>query len=165
MVFGRNSRFAGFHSILVAVPRHACRVLATVGLIALAGCATTPQGPSGASGTTSTAVPATPAAREALVAQRAKARWDAMVKDDLDTAYGYLSPGSKQLISLEKFKANTRRGAFRDGKVESVTCEDDACQVKVLLTYDHPKMKGITTPVLESWIVDGGQAWLVFGGR
>jgi len=88
-----------------------------------------------------------------------------MTKDDLDAAYGYLSPGSKQLVSLEKFKANTRRGAFRAGKVESVKCEDDACQVKVLVTYDHPKMKGITTPVIESWIVDDGQAWLVLGSQ
>lgn len=76
-----------------------------------------------------------------------------------------LQPGVKELISLEKFKANTRRGAFREGKVESVKCEDDACQVKVMVTYDHPKMKGITTPVIESWIVDGGQAWLVSGAK
>lgn len=165
MVFRRNSRFPGFLPILVAVPRHSCRVLATVGLIALAGCATTPQSPSAVPAVASAAAPLTPAAREALVSQRAKARWDAMVKDDLDTAYGYFSPGSKELISLEKFKSNTRRGAFREGKVDSVKCEDDACLVKVLVTYDHPKMKGITTPVLESWIVDGGQAWLVSGTR
>ncbi len=102
-------------------------------------------------------------ARRALVAQRASARWEALVKDDLEAAYSYLSPASKELISLEKFKANTRRGAFREGKVDNVTCEDDACQVKVMVTYDHPKMKGITTPIVESWIVDGGQAWYVSG--
>lgn len=134
-------------------------------MLALAGCAGVPQGPSAAPGTVAAAPAASPAAREALVTQRAKARWDAMVKDDLDTAYGYFSPGSRELITLEKFKASTRRGAFREGKVESVTCEDEACQVKVMVTYDHPKMKGITTPVIESWIVDGGQAWLVSGAR
>ena len=162
MFFGRNFPFAGFRAILVAIPRHRCRVLATVGMIALAGCASTPQGSPDASATPSAS---TAQAREKLVAQRAAARWDAMVKDDLDTAYGYLSPGSKQMISLEKFKASTRRGTFREGKVESVTCEEDACQVKVMVTYDHPKMKGITTPILESWIVEGGQAWLVSGPR
>ncbi len=99
------------------------------------------------------------------MAQRAKARWDAMVRNDLDAAYGYFSPGSKELISLEKFKANTRRGVFRESKIESVACADAACQVKVMVTYDHPKMKGITTPILESWIVDGGQAWLVSGAQ
>lgn len=165
MLFGRISKIPGFQAFLVAVPRHPCRVVATIGVLALAGCATAPQGHSTAPGTAATASAATPAAREALVTQRAKARWDAMVKDDLDTAYGYFSPGSRELITLEKFKASTRRGAFREGKVESVTCEEEACQVKVMVTYDHPKMKGITTPVIESWIVDGGQAWLVSGAR
>jgi hypothetical protein len=37
--------------------------------------------------------------------------------------------------------------------------------VRLLVTYDHPRMKGITTPVVESWIIDGGQAWYVYGGR
>jgi hypothetical protein len=165
MFFSRISDFGDFHANLVAVTRHPCRVLATVGLIALAGCAGTPAPTPSAGSAQSAPAPATPQARQALVTQRATARWEALVKDDLDTAYGYFSPGSKQLISLEKFKANTRRGAFRDGKVESVTCEDDACQVKLTVTYDHPKMKGITTPVVESWIVDGGQAWLVSGTR
>jgi hypothetical protein len=160
-MFSSNiSVFSSIRSILVAVPRHPCRVLATVGMIALAGCAAAPAtAPSGPAAQASTS----PQARQSLVEQRAASRWDAMVKDDLDTAYGYLSPGSKQMISLEKFKANTRRRAFRAGKVDTVTCEDDACQVRVLVTYDHPKMKGITTPLIESWIVDGGQAWLVLG--
>jgi hypothetical protein len=47
-----------------------------------------------------------------MVTARAKARWDAMLKDDLDTAYGYMSPASRQVTSLDKYKANTRRGAF-----------------------------------------------------
>jgi hypothetical protein len=46
-----------------------------------------------------------------------------------------------------------------------VACEGDACTVRLLVTYDHPRMKGITTPILESWIIDGGQAWYVYGGR
>lgn len=118
-----------------------------------------------APGAAATQAPTTAEAREKLVSQRASARWDAMIKDDLDTAYTYLSPGSRELISLEKFKANTRRGVFRDAKVEAVRCEDDACRVNIKLTYDHPKMKGIVTPITESWIVDGGQAWLVAGTR
>lgn len=165
MFFGRNLEFPGFHVILVAVPRHCCRVAATVGLIALAGCASTPQAPSAGASTPAAVAPTTAAARQELVEKRAKARWDAIVRDDLDIAYGYFSPGTKQLISLDKFKSSTRRGAFREAKVESVVCEDEACQAKILVTYDHPKMKGITTPVIESWIVDGTQAWLVSGGR
>jgi hypothetical protein len=133
--------------------------MATLGLIAIAGCATPPPA------ATSTAPAATPAAKQDLVTQRAASRWDAMVKDDLDTAYTYMSPGSREGTSLEKYKANTRRGAFREGRIESVSCDGDSCLVKVFVTYDHPKMKGITTPVTESWIIDGGQAWYVYGGR
>jgi len=43
-----------------------------------------------------------------------------------------------------------------------VNCEADACKVRVLVTYDHPKMKGITTPIVR--VVDNSrwrQAWYV----
>lgn len=100
-----------------------------------------------------------------MVMARAQARWDAMVEDDLDTAYGYMSPASRQVTSLDKYKANTRRGAFREAKIDSVACEADACMVRLFVTYDHARMKAITTPIVESWIIDGGQAWYVYGGR
>lgn len=124
-------------------------------VVAAAGCATTPPA----------TAPGTPEARQALVSGRVQARWDAMIKDDLDGAYAFMSPGSRSVTSLEKYKANTRRGSFRAAKIESVTCEADVCTVKLQVTYDHPRMKGITTPVVESWIIDGGQAWYVYGGQ
>ena len=96
--------------------------------------------------------------------RRALSRWDLLIKDDMDAAYAYLSPGSRETTSLEKFKNNFRRGAFREARVDTVTCDGDACVARMYVTYDHPKMKGITTPVAESWIIDGGQAWLVYGG-
>src|SRR5512134_1371291 len=88
-------------AVSVAVSRHACRVLATVCLVALAGCATTP---------------ATPEAKQAAVTARATAKWNAMIKDDMEAAYGYMSPASRQVVTLERFKANVRRGAFREAK-------------------------------------------------
>jgi hypothetical protein len=121
----------------------------------LAGCAATPP----------TADATSPEAKQAAVAQRASARWDALVKDDLEAAYAFMSPGSRDAVSLEKFKANTRRGAYRAGKVDSVSCDGGVCTVKLFVTYDHQLMKGITTPIVESWILDGGQAWFVYGGR
>jgi hypothetical protein len=33
-----------------------------------------------------------------------------------------------------------------------------------MLTYDHPRMKGITTPLEESWILDKGQFWYLYRG-
>jgi hypothetical protein len=139
--FSRNARLS------VAVSRHACRAAATVCLIGLAACATTP---------------ATPEAKQAAVATRAQAKWDAVIKDNMETAYGFMSPASRQVVTLDRFKANIRRGSFREAKVDRVTCEGDACQVRMLVTYDHQQMRGITTPLTESWIFDGGEAWFVY---
>ncbi len=105
--------------------------------------------------------PTTPEARQALVAERANARWAALIKDDLNAAYGFLSPASREVLSLDKYKTTMRRGAFRVAKVDTVACDGDSCKVQLLLTYDHRQMKGITTPILESWIVEGSQAWYV----
>jgi hypothetical protein len=149
----------------VVITRRGRRFLATAGLVALAGCAATPPATERSAATPAMPAPTTPEARQALVSQRATARWDLLIKDDMDAAYGYMSAGSRVATSLDKFKANFRRGAFRAARVDSVTCDGDACLAKVLVTYDHPRMKGITTPVTESWIIDGGQAWYVLGGR
>jgi hypothetical protein len=152
--FGRILEFGDFQAFPVAVSRHACRVLATLGLLALAGCATAPSGGGSAALTT-------PEAAKAAVTARAGARWEALVKNDLDRAYAFLSPASRATTSLDKFKATARRRDYREGKVDSVTCEGDACRARVLVTYDHPRMKGITTPIVESWIIVDGQAWYV----
>jgi len=146
----------------VAISRHGCRVLATLCLLVLAGCASTTQPDVTAAAPASSVTSAE--ARQDLVRRRALSRWDLLIKDDMDAAYAYLSPGSRETTSLEKFKNNFRRGAFREARVDTVTCDGDACVARMYVTYDHPKMKGITTPVAESWIIDGGQAWLVYGG-
>ena len=163
MVFSEFSGFHLFHPLPVAVSRHACRVAATVVFAGLAACAGVPGGEGNKPAAGATAVPATPEARQALVRQRATARWDLLIKGDFDGAYEYMSPGSRETTSLARYKANTRHDAFRSIRMDSVTCDGDACTVKLMLTYDHPKMKGVVTPVVESWIVDGAQAWYVYG--
>ena len=150
-------RYSGFSRIsghFVAVSRQGCRAVATLAVIGLAGCAALGGNPVGMA-------PSTPEARQALVTERANARWAALIKDDVDTAYGYMSPASRELLSLDKYKTTMRRGSFRAAKVESTACDGDSCKVRLLLTYDHRLMKAITSPIVESWIVDGSQAWLV----
>jgi hypothetical protein len=133
-------------------------------VLVLAGCASTPQPGSPATAQAPLASVTSPEAKQELVRMRATSRWELLIKDDMDAAYAYLSPGSRATIPPEKFKKNFRRGAFRAARVDTITCDGDACVARMLVTYDHPKMKGITTPVLESWIIDGGQAWYVSGG-
>jgi hypothetical protein len=105
----------------------------------------------------------TPAAqKEKVVAERAAARWQALTKRDFETAYSYLSPSSRSALTLEKFKATVGNLAYREARVEGVTCEAELCDARLLVTYDHRVMKGVTSPLGEKWILDKGQMWYVW---
>ena len=147
MAFPSNSKISRILRSGVVFSRHARRALATLFVLGLTACAVTP---------------ATPDAKQAAVRERAVAKWEAMVKDDLDAAYRYMSPASRQVVSLDKYKANTRRNAFRAAQIDAVQCEGDACIVKLTVTYDHKLMKGIVTPVSEAWVFDDGQSWFAY---
>ena len=127
------------------------RESAAVLLVALAGCASV----GGLSKDSS------PEAKQAAVTERAKARWAAMIDGNLDQAYTFLSPASKGIVSLASFKQQARTG-YREAKVEKVECDGATCKVKMFVTYDHRLMKGIGTPLEERWVIDEGQAWLVW---
>ena len=103
-----------------------------------------------------------PAAKQKVVAQRAEARWQSLIKGDLDAAYAYLSEGSKATTPLEVYKSKIRPGLWRQARVEKVECEAEVCKVEVQITFDHKLMKGIQTPLNESWIIEKGSAWYVY---
>ena len=103
-----------------------------------------------------------PAAKQKVVAQRAEARWQSLIKGDLDAAYAYLSEGSKATTSLDVYKTKIRPGMWRQAKVEKVECEAEVCKVELQITLDHKLMKGIQTPLNESWIIEKGSAWYVY---
>ena len=105
-----------------------------------------------------------PEAQQAAVAKRVNARWDALLKGDLDGAYALLSPASREATTLEQFKKNTRKAGFRAAKIDKIDCSAELCNVKLVVTYDHRLMKGVQTPVEETWIFDKGQAWMVYRG-
>ena len=158
MFFDGFSGFGGFSAIPVAVSRHALSGSGDTWRWRLAAARPLLQAAVRRPLATLRNDPARP-----WCTARAEARWDAVIKDDLDAAYAYMSPASREVTSLEKYKANTAARRFREAKIDSVACEADACTVRLLVTYDHPRMKGITTPIVESWIIDGGQAWYVYG--
>jgi len=103
-----------------------------------------------------------PAAKQKTVAQRAEARWQALIKGDLDAAYAYLSEGSKATTPLAVYKAKIKPGMWRQAKVEKVECEAEICKVEMQITFDHKLMKGIQTPLNENWIIEKGSAWYVY---
>jgi hypothetical protein len=104
-----------------------------------------------------------PEAKRAAVSERVMARWGALIEGNLDLAYTYLSPASREIMSLASYKAEARALGFREAKVDSVECEGAVCKVRVFVTYDHRLMKGLMTPLNEKWVIDEGKAWYVWG--
>jgi len=104
-----------------------------------------------------------PEAKRAAVSERVMARWEALIEGNLDAAYTYLSPASREILSLASYKAQARGSGFRAAKVDSVECEGAVCKVRVFVTYDHRLMKGLMTPLNEKWVIDEGKAWYVWG--
>jgi len=102
------------------------------------------------------------AAKEKVVAERAEQRWQLLVKGDVDGAYEFLSAGSKAATPLPVYKAKIKPGIWRQAKVDKVNCEAELCKVEMKITYDFRNMKGIETPVPETWIVENGSAWYVY---
>jgi len=129
------------------------RVLMLAVFVAPLGCATPGDGGSKV---------VAPEAQRAAVIERVNARWAALLKGDFDAAYLYLSPASREVVTLAEFKARVQRVGLREMAVDSVECEAELCKVRLFLTYDHRLMKGIRTPISESWVIDKNQAWYVW---
>lgn len=131
------------------------KVAVVVALVALGGCA-------------SLSKDSPPEVKEAAVKERSSARWAALIKGDKDAAYAYLSPGTREVISLDAYKQRIQTGNFRAVQIEGVDCQAETCKVKLTLTYDYTPAKGtaraqgISTYVEETWLLDKGQAWFVW---
>ena len=125
------------------------------GVLGVAGCATAPPGGAPETGLTE-------AARVATVTKRAEERWALLINGDIKAAYAYLSPASRAVTSLERYEARTRTGSFREIRIDRVSCDTEVCKVRLYLTFDHRMMQGIVTPLEETWVFEGGQAWFVY---
>jgi hypothetical protein len=99
-------------------------------------------------------------AKQAAVTKRVEARWAAAIDGNLEQTYTFLSPASKGIVSLERFKRQARTG-YREAKVQKVECEGALCKVQLMVTYDYKEVR-MTTPLAENWVIDEGQAWLVW---
>jgi hypothetical protein len=100
-------------------------------------------------------------AKQERAGQRAQARWDALIRGDVNAAYEFLSPGTRAVTSQAVYKGKIRPGMWRSAKVRSVECEADVCSVKLLIDYDVRGAKGLETPLTEKWIIESGNAWYV----
>ena len=98
---------------------------------------------------------------EQAVAERAQARWDLLVKGDFEGAYGYLSPGSRSVLSQSNYVESLRKGFWKAAKVGKVACgTEQACDVDVRIEYEFQGHR-ISTPLRETWVREGSQWWYV----
>jgi hypothetical protein len=101
----------------------------------------------------------TPRSPEEAVKQRAQARWDAMVKNDFNAAYGYLSPGSRSIITAPDYAASLRAGFWKSAVVDKVQCGSaQSCEVHATIEYEHLGRR-TKTPLAETWIREGSEWW------
>lgn len=102
---------------------------------------------------------------EQIVAERAAARWNAIIASKWEDAYAYTTPGYRATNSVEAYQARSQNAAIRREAVEvpQVECaQPDACTATLLLTY-RPLMPGypsMSTRVTERWILDAGK-WYI----
>lgn len=143
-------------AMLIVAKRRQFRIpaIALLAAVTLAGCA-------GMAGFGRLASDSSPEAKREAVSARAEARWQALIKGDLDAAYQYLSPGSKATISLPVYKATHKVGMYRTAKVDKVDCEGAACKVTLTVRYDAKGFKGVDTLLTEQWVIESGQAWIL----
>jgi hypothetical protein len=123
-------------------------------IVVVAGCASVPAGELGKDSPQE--------AKNAVLTERINARWNALIKGDLDTAYTYLSAASKDAFPFSVYKSKVHPGMWRSVKIDAIGCDGAVCWAKMTLTYDHKLMKGVQTPFSESWVIDKGTAWYVY---
>ena len=135
----------------LAARRSLLKGFAVLALGGLAACASAPPEPGKPAGS----------GAEEVVGARAQERWEALIAGDLPKAYGFLSPGSRQVNSLNAYSGSIRVGFWKKARVERVECpEADLCQVHVQVEYVH-RGTAIVSPVLENWTRSGEDWWIV----
>jgi len=98
---------------------------------------------------------------EDRVKERAQARWDALLKGDLQTAYGYYSPGSRAVMDFKSYEASIRKGFWKAATVDSVTCPAaQRCEAVETIEYEFNGRR-TRSPLTETWIEEDGNWWLV----
>jgi hypothetical protein len=110
-----------------------------------------------------------PPAPDEIVAERAKARWEAMVARDFEAAWQYYSPGFREQMAAADFAVEMSRRPVRwtASEILEVTCADDEpkCTVRARVNYDAPSgLPGVgrlssRSGVTETWLQIGDQWW------
>ena len=112
---------------------------------------------------------ATTTSHDATPDARAQQRWDALLSEDYQGAYEYLSPGYRSSMSPVDYqrKLLLQRIRWTGAAFKQSDCLDNVCKVRISVEY---KIRGALpgVPVYEGrriieedWIRSGGQWWFV----
>ena len=110
-----------------------------------------------------------PKTDEERVFALAEQRQAALLERDFVAAYKYMSPGYRQLNTLEQFTSNyTGVYAWESSDVLSAACEEDICKVHVEIEYDSARMFNTgRRPSVEKQIISrvNIETWLKLDNR
>lgn len=112
---------------------------------------------------------ATSVSTESQIEQRATARWEALLSDDLAGAYEYLSPGYRSSVSSIQYQRSVmlQQVKWTSAKYLESTCEETTCSVKILVGFTvYGALPGVksfdgTKDIEESWVLISGNWYLV----
>ena len=105
----------------------------------------------------------------ANIESRAMGRWDALLSEDVETAYEYLSPGYRSSVSLTQYHRSLLLSKVKwtgAGYIES-DCEETVCNVKISLDFTiYGALPGVKSfeskqTIEESWVLVNGSWYLV----
>lgn len=103
---------------------------------------------------------------EALVLERAQARWALMLEGDVKGAYEYLAPSVRKLLTADKYVTRFGAAATLDkAAVVGSNCDSEVrCAARIRV--ERPPILGgrkgdkISTHFDETWVKEDGQWWL-----
>ncbi|WP_418647476.1 hypothetical protein ACNQFN_21105 [Thauera butanivorans] len=102
---------------------------------------------------------------EQIVAERAAARWEAIIANDWQAAYEYATPGYRAANKLEAYQGRLQSAVIRRQGIEvsGVECpQADSCTATLLLAYQplQPGFPSMKTRMTERWILEEGR-WYI----
>ena len=128
-------------------PRRAALAILAAGALALGGCAAL-----------------TPKTPEQIVAERAEARWNALIQGEFEQAWTYTQPGYRAIVQQKDYRKRfNSAGQWRGAQIHQATCEAERCTVRIRLTTRVivPPFAGqdIVGAIDEQWVREDGQWW------
>lgn len=101
---------------------------------------------------------------EQRVTERANQRWQSVLAGDVEKAYSFVVPAYREIVDLQRYKANFGSAANRVGaQVVSASCEPEVCEVVVRVDFVpplRPKTEVVNTHLNERWVLVDGEWWL-----